>query len=79
MKMTYLEGQKALGLAINANMLVAAAQLHHLFREYKAALDYHIKAGTTSVGGCFAYFESAVSYFMDYNNTTELEKLKSHL
>lgn len=75
--MTYLEGQKALGLALNANLLLAAAKLYHLFQDYKSALEHYIKAGNTASGGCFAYFEASVAHFVEYRKTNELKKMKS--
>lgn len=75
--MTLLEGKKALGLAINAKYLLAAALIYHLFQDYKSALESYIKAGNVPSGGCFAYFEASVAHFTEYRNTTELEKIKS--
>ena len=77
LKLTYLEGKKALGLAQNANMLIAAALLHHLFGEYKSALEQYIKAGNVPSGNsCFAYFEASVAHFVEYRKLQDLELLR---
>lgn len=76
---TYLEGQKALGLATNANLLSASALLHHLFQDYESALRHYLLVGRTLSTRPFTYFEKSVSQFLEYNNQAELDKLKSRV
>lgn len=76
-RFTYLQGQNVLGMALNRGWLVAASFLYHLFRDYKAALEYRIKAGNTESGSCFSYFEQSMAHFAEFQNTTELQKMKS--
>jgi len=76
---TYLEGQKALGLATNANLLSASALLHHLFQDYESALRHYLLVGRTLSTRPFTYFEKSVAQFLEYKNETELNKLKSRI